>query len=66
MFINGFKSNRLTFNPNISFVMPIASLYKVKTIPNEICIMLDDTKLMFCNKIKLLGKYIDQTLSFAA
>ena len=41
--------------------MPIESLYKVKTIPNEICIMLDDTKLMFCNEIKLLGIYIDQT-----
>ena len=61
-----FKSNRLIVNPNKSFVMPIASLYKVKTIPNEICIMLDDTRLMFCNEIKLLGIYIDQTLSFTA
>ena len=59
-----FKENRLVVNCNKSCLIPIASINKVKLLCSDINICLDDKPIEVLDNAKLLGLYIDQTLSF--
>ena len=59
-----FKENRLVVNCNKSCLIPIVSINKVKLLCSDINICLDDKPIEVLDNAKLLGLYIDQTLSF--
>ena len=60
-----FKENRLVVNCNKSCLIPIASINKVTLLCSDINICLDNNKpIEVLDNAKLLGLYIDQTLSF--
>ena len=59
-----FKENRLVVNCNKSCLIPIASINKVKLLCSDINICLGDKPIEVLDNAKLLGLYIDQSLSF--
>ena len=61
---NWFNENRLIVNASKSNLLPISTLHKIKNIHSEIDICMNNVKLQNCDTVKVLGVYIDETLSF--
>ena len=61
-----FSKNRLIVNVSKSTLLPVASFHNIQTSCNKINVHIAHTSLSGCSTTKLLGIYLDNTLSFKA
>ena len=61
-----FSKNRLIVNASKSTLLPVASFHNIQTSCNKINVHIAHTSLSSCSTTKLLGIYLDNTLSFKA
>ena len=61
-----FSKNRLIVNTSKSTLLPVASFHNIQTSCNKINVHIAHTCLSSCSTTKLLGIYLDNTLSFKA
>ena len=61
-----FSKNRLIVNASKSTLLPVASFHNIQTSCNKINVHIAHTCLSSCSTTKLLGIYLDNTLSFKA